>query len=69
LVSEEEIRKTEESNQKVVKLIENLLRSYPEILSATQLVDLLNGTVEFRLKLARRSSGATAEDSKERKDV
>jgi len=53
----------------LLKIFSNSFVSYPEILSMTQLVDLLGGTVEFRLRLARRSEGTTPRDSKERKDV
>ena len=63
-MEEIESRETlEEMIEKVLKLFATSLRSYPEIDSFTQLVDLLNGTMEFRLRLSRRSGAPPSGDS------
>jgi len=55
--------------EKVLKNFFLLAGSYREILSASILTDLVEDTVEFRLRLAHRSGGTTSEDSQEKEEV
>jgi hypothetical protein len=68
----EDERETQVTDTRVIQILrvfETSLLRYPEILRFTELVDYSEGTVEFRLRLARRTGGTTTGDSKERKDV